>query len=121
MAPASSAETTFSSSMKLVRATISTCGCRALISRDRGDAVLDRHDDVHQDDVGSAVGRGPDRLLAVGGLAHDLHVVDELEQSAKAAPDDRVIVDDEDADPCPARSCALLPARARAGSGRTHA
>lgn len=66
---------------------------------DRGDAVLHRHDEVHKDDVRRARFHQANRLLAVRRVADDVHVVDDLEQATKPAPNDGVIIDDEDADP----------------------
>jgi len=66
---------------------------------DRGDAVHVRHQEIHQDDVGLEATGHRHALAAVGGLADNLDVVLEVEEDAQAHPDDRVVVDDEDADP----------------------
>jgi hypothetical protein len=65
---------------------------------DRGDAVHVRHQQVHQDDVGLEPAGHGDALAAIGGLADDLDVVLQVEEHAEAHPDDRVVVDDQDAD-----------------------
>ena len=95
---------------------------------DRGDAVLRRHDEVHEDDVRPAGLRQSNGLLAVGRVTDDLHVVHRLQQSAQPAANDGVVVDDEDADrlgvghlatPCAAP--AVCPRRIRPGAARVHA
>ena len=106
--------------MKLVSATISICWMPRLDLADRGDAVLHRHDEVHEDDVRPAGLRQSNGLLAVGRVTDDLHVVHDLEQSAQPAANDGVVVDDEDADRLGvghlATPCAA-PAVAHAASG----
>ena len=98
VAPASMAATTRSSSMKLVRAMTSTSGWAALIRGGRLDAVDDRHQQVHDDDIGPQLGDEGDRRRAVGGLADDLEVVVQAEEVAHAAADHRVVVDEDEAD-----------------------
>ena len=66
---------------------------------DRGEPVHVRHQQVHQHDVGlEATGHG-DALAAVGRLAHDLDVGEQIEERAQARADDGVVVDEQDADP----------------------
>ena len=48
---------------------------------------------------GSSSPRSPARPRPVAGLADDLEVVVQLEEVAHAAPDHRVVVDEQDADP----------------------
>ena len=97
----------------------------------RLDAVDRRHLEVHDDDVGSpALGVQPgeqvQRLRPAVGVADDLEVGLALEEGQQPAANDRVIVDDQDADrgrraqaPCerPARPAPppgpRCPARAR--------
>ena len=65
---------------------------------DRGHAVHVRHEEVHEHDIrGQAAGHGH-ALGAVGGLAHDLDVGQEVEEGAEAHADDGVVVDEEHAD-----------------------
>ena len=89
---------TFSSSMKLVMATISMAGFSALIRRDRREPVHVRHQQVHQDDVRLEPAGHRDALAAVGGLADDVDVVEQVEERAKPRPDDGMVVDEQDAD-----------------------
>ena len=64
---------------------------------DRGDAVHVRHEEVHQHDVRLKPAGHRHALAAVRRLADDLDVVLEVEEHAQPHPDDRVVVDDEDA------------------------
>ena len=57
-----------------------------------------RHDDVHQDDVGLVRAGLEDGFAKIARLGHDLDVVLRLEHATEAGADDRVVVDDEDAD-----------------------
>jgi hypothetical protein len=56
-----------------------------------------RHADVHEDDVRLELGRSRERLRAVGGLAHDVHVFLGLEDHPETGPDEGLVVHDEDA------------------------
>jgi hypothetical protein len=56
------------------------------------------HPDVHQRDVGCKAPDGGDGLLAVGSFVEVLDVRLLVEQRAKAGPDHRLIVGDDDAD-----------------------
>ena len=67
--------------------------------RNRLDAGLAGHDDVHQDHVRLGRARLEDGVLGVAGLADDLDVGLGLEHLAQAGADDGVVVDDQDADP----------------------
>ena len=91
------------------------------------DAVDARHDEVHERDVGLQARDRLHRLLAVGGLPHDLDVLLQGEEGAQALAHDRVVVGDEDADhrgtsrtmvvPAPGRDSMLsVPPSARARS-----
>ena len=62
------------------------------------DAAPLGHPDVHQDDVGKRVGRLLDGFAAVAGLADDLDVGLLLEDHLQPAPEQGVVVDDQDAD-----------------------
>ena len=95
MAPASSAAVTRSSSMKLVSATTSTSGQRGLDLGGGRDPVHHRHQEVHEHDVGLELRDELDGAPPVLGLADDLDVVEELEEPVQAAPDDRVVVDQQ--------------------------
>ncbi len=64
----------------------------------RLDAVEDGHADVHQHDVGIERSGERDGLRAVGCLADHLDVALRLEDQPQAAADDRLVVDEEDAD-----------------------
>jgi hypothetical protein len=65
---------------------------------DRARTVDLGHPEVHEDDVGpEPLGRNH-RLAAVGRLADDLELRIAVEDAAEAVADDRVIVDDEQAD-----------------------
>ena len=64
----------------------------------RLDPVELRHAHVHQHDMGAQAERLGDCLLSVCGLADDLHALLGVEDHAKAGPDERLVVDDEDAD-----------------------
>ena len=89
---------TFSSSMKLVIVTISVSGSSALI---RPIAVTPSMFGMSRSiriDVGRQPAGHRDALAAVGGLAHDLDVGQEVEEGAQAHPDDGVVVDEEHAD-----------------------
>ena len=63
----------------------------------RLDAGAAGHDDVEQDDVGLLEPGRADPVVTVARLADDLDVVLAIEQEAQAGADDRVIVDDENA------------------------
>ena len=56
------------------------------------------HVQVHEDDVGTALGCDQQRLLAVGGLTHDLTEASSASTPITPSPEDRVVVGDEDAD-----------------------
>ena len=58
-----------------------------------------RHADVHQDHVRLHAVRGVHRLRAVGRLADDLDVLLGVEDHPESRPNERLVVDDEDADP----------------------
>ena len=62
----------------------------------RLDPVDARHPDVHQDDVGREVAGPGHGLLAVGGLADHVEVGLDLEDHPEAAPDQRLVVGDQD-------------------------
>jgi hypothetical protein len=64
----------------------------------RLDAVQSRHPHVHQHDVRPAQAREFDRLGAVRGLGHDVHVLLGVEDHAEAAPDQGLVVGDDHAD-----------------------
>ena len=64
----------------------------------RLDAVELGHADVHQDDVRLEPPGLGDRLDAVRRLADDLDVLLRLEDHAEARPDERLVVDDQDAE-----------------------
>src|SRR3990172_7583144 len=66
---------------------------------DRPDSIQLRHDQVQQDDVGLDVHELPDRLTAVGGLAHQLDPGFGLQQVPDALADNRVIVGDQHPNP----------------------
>ena len=57
-----------------------------------------RHAHVHEDDVGRQLLGLGDRVLAVVGLADDVDAVLGLEDEHQPAPEQRVVVDDQDAD-----------------------
>src|SRR5690554_2747956 len=59
--------------------------------------VHDGHQQVHHHHVRLQLLDLGQRFLTVGGLAHDLQVVLQIERQAQAAPDDGVIVDQQDA------------------------
>ena len=77
------------------------------------------HDDVEQDDVGLLEPGRPDPVVAVARLADDLDVVLAIEQEPEAGADDRVVVDDENANRHGSgtvpRTSARFPAAPRAG------
>ena len=84
--------------MKLVRATIWTPGWAALI---RAIAPIPSSWGMTMSmriDVGDELGRQLDADQAVLGLADDLDVVEQLEVAAQPAPDDAMVVDEQDAD-----------------------
>ena len=64
-----------------------------------GDPVHDRHQQVHEHDVGLELADELDGAPPVLGLAHDLDVVEQLEEPVQAAADDRVVVDQQHLDP----------------------
>ena len=87
-----------SSSMKLVMATTSIAGWRALIS---AVAAIPSSPGISRSITttsGSERRRGLERAVAVGRLADDLEIVVQVEEIAHAAADHRVVVDDQDAD-----------------------
>ena len=65
-------------------------------SAGRADAVQDRHPNVHQHHIRPFAGGQGDRLLAVGRLCDDLYAGGGAEQRDQPAPDQRLIVGDED-------------------------
>jgi len=65
---------------------------------DRFHSVHFRHHQIHEDDVGCMTSDGCDGLVAVGGLRDDLELGIRAEQHVEPVTDDRVIVDDQDAD-----------------------
>jgi len=74
------------------------------------DPVQPRHAHVEDDDVWLERARLRECLVAVFGLAHDLDVVFAFEDHADAAANERLVVDDEDADhdvPPSCGSCAV--------------
>ena len=83
-----------------------------------GDAVHDRHAHVQADDVGARLLRDGDRLATVPGLADHLDPVGLREQARDAAPDDRVVVDEQDPDHChvyPGTARGTVPASEATG------
>ena len=62
------------------------------------EAVHHRHPDVHQHDVGAAARTTASAFAAVGGLADDLEVGLRVDQHADAGAEQRLIVDEHDAD-----------------------
>ena len=60
-----------------------------------GDAVHDRHRQVHQDHVGGGRHGHLHRLLAIGGLADHLDVRVGLDEADEAGPHQAMIVGDE--------------------------
>ena len=64
----------------------------------RLEAVEHRHPDVHQHDVGAALGAQRHARPAVGGLADDLEVGLAAEHQRERRPDQRVVVDDQHPD-----------------------
>src|SRR4029079_5520578 len=65
---------------------------------DRAGTVDLGHPEVHEDDVRPEPLGGGHRLAAIGRLADDLELRVAVEDAAEAVADDRVIVDDEQAD-----------------------
>ena len=65
--------------------------------RDDVEPALVGHDDVEQDHVGLQRTRLEDRVAGVARLAHRLRALLRVEQQPQAGPDDRVVVDDQDA------------------------
>jgi hypothetical protein len=63
-----------------------------------GDPVEPRHPDVHQDDVGAVQVDGGQDAAAVVGLADDLDLRGAGQHHRQSGTDQRVVVDDEDAD-----------------------
>src|SRR5262249_22830295 len=57
-----------------------------------------RHADVHEDDVGIDLRGELERLVAVRRLTDELDVGPFVENHLEAAPHERLVVDDEDAD-----------------------
>ena len=88
---------TFSSSMKLVTATISISGALGLDLRDRAHAVDVGHQQVHQDHVGVEPRPG-DALAAVAASPTTSMSSEQVEEAAQPAPDDGVVVHEEHAD-----------------------
>ena len=100
LAPARSAENTYSSRSKVVSTT--TRGA-ASPSRSIRRAVVStpsstRHPHVHQDDVGRRDGERLERLASVARLAHDGHVGLGVDHQLQAGADERLVVDEEDPD-----------------------
>jgi hypothetical protein len=62
------------------------------------DTALPRHDDIHQDDVGLLGPRLEDGLLRVTGFADYLDPLFGVEHVPEPAPDNSVVIDDQDAD-----------------------
>ena len=62
------------------------------------DAVLDRHPDVHEHDVRLQLADERQRLGTVGCLPHRLEVGRGVDEHAKAAAHERLVVGDENAD-----------------------
>jgi hypothetical protein len=62
------------------------------------DAVHDGHADVHEDDVGQGLLRHPDALDAVARLADELEVGLAGDEHADARAEERLVVDEPDAD-----------------------
>ena len=62
------------------------------------DAVLARHLEVHQDDVGLVLGGQADGLVAARGGADERDVVERAEQLLQPRERERVVVGGEDAD-----------------------
>ncbi len=73
-------------------------GSLGLDAADRRDAIHVRHQEIHQHDVGLEAAGHRDAFGAVGGLADHLDVRLEVEEHLESHPDDRVVVDDQDAD-----------------------
>jgi hypothetical protein len=70
-----------------------------LLDRSRGLQTADvRETDIHQDDVRAQFDGEADRLTPGGRLADDREASVPLEDVADAGADDRVVVDEEDAD-----------------------
>ena len=90
---------TRSSSMKLVSATTSTSGKRCLTSAVAAIPSITGISRSIRTTSGSERLDLLDRAAPVVGLAHDLDVVEELEEAEQAAPDDGVVVDEQDPDP----------------------
>ena len=63
-----------------------------------GDPVEPRHPDVHQDDIGVVQVDGGQDAVAVAGLADDLDLRGAGQHRRQSGTDQRVVVDDEDAD-----------------------
>ena len=87
-----------SSSTKLVRTMTRVSGRCGADAADGLDAVDARHDEVDERDVGLQARDRLHRLLAVGGLPHDVDVVLQGEEAPQPLAHDRVVVGDEDAD-----------------------
>ena len=84
----------------------------------RLDAVDVRHPDVHQDHVRIQPAREVDGLAPVLGLADHLEVLARLEDQPEAAADERLVVDEQDADAWrPRRGSARAPRSRRPGAG----
>jgi hypothetical protein len=58
----------------------------------RRQPVLDRHPDVHEDDVGPQLVRGRDRRGTVARLPDDLEVAGGLQHGAQPEPDQLLVV-----------------------------
>ena len=63
----------------------------------RLDAVEVGHADVHQDDIGGEPFRPDDRLGAIGRLAHHLHTRLPFQDQPESAPDQLLVIGDQDA------------------------
>ncbi len=73
-------------------------GLCLLDGRDRPDPVQPWHQKVHQDDIRRQALRGLNAGHPVLGLADHLDVVEQIQERAEAASDDRVVVYQQDAD-----------------------
>ena len=75
---------------------------------------LARHDDVHQDQVGIPRACLEDRVPDGAGLADRLHVDLGVDQQAQTRANDRMVVDDEDANhPAGTSTATVVPAPLR--------
>ena len=63
-------------------------------------AVSARHQHVHDDEVRDHLLRHPLRLLPVARVSHHLELAGPLQQLLETVPHDRVIIHQQDSDPC---------------------